>query len=67
MVNPAESGFFRTEDSQTLVVLLHGYMFKPARLEPLRLLVQKKLPEADVLIPRLPLNMLSFSDLNEIG
>ena len=49
-----------------LVVILHGYMYTPARLDPVRRVVSNEMPEADILVPELPLGVFSVVDLNEI-
>ena len=49
-----------------LVVILHGYMYTPARLDPVRRVVSNEMPEADILVPDLPLGVFSVVNLNEL-
>ncbi|MEW5966627.1 MAG: alpha/beta hydrolase [Pseudomonadota bacterium] len=53
--------FFRRGSSQDLVVLLHAYMGSPARLGALRRAVERDLPDADLLLPRLPAGWASLA------
>jgi|HubBroStandDraft_4_1064222.scaffolds.fasta_scaffold2151444_1 hypothetical protein len=48
------------------VVILHGYMYTPARLDSVRRMVSNEMPEADILVPDLPLGVFSVVNLNEL-
>jgi pimeloyl-ACP methyl ester carboxylesterase len=52
--------------SNQLVVLLHAYRSNPERLCSVRDVVNKKLADADILIPRLPTATLSMADPNTL-
>jgi hypothetical protein len=41
-------------------------MYTPARLDSVRRMVSNEMPEADILVPELPLGVFSVVDLNEI-
>jgi hypothetical protein len=48
------------------VVILHGYMYTPARLDSVRRMVSNEMPETDILVPDLPLGVFSVVNLNEL-
>jgi hypothetical protein len=60
------STFERRGDSRELVVLLHAYTQSPQHLHALRTRVAESKPDADILIPDLPLGLFSFVDCSEV-
>lgn len=53
--------FFPRGASLDLVVLLHAYMSRPEKLAALRRVVEREMPDADLLIPRLPAGWASMA------
>lgn len=53
--------FFPRGASQDLVVLLHAYTSRPEKLTALRRVVEHEMPDADLLIPRLPASLTSMA------
>lgn len=52
---------------KNLVVVLHGFMAKPAKYDSLKELIRTTYDNTEVIVPRLPLSKLSFSNPDTIA
>jgi len=55
------------EEGRKLVFLLHAYTSSPAKLEPLRKEISRLWPDAEIVVPDLPLSTFSVADPNIIA
>lgn len=63
----AEGGFYPVENADVLVVLLHAYILTPASLQRVAEVVRDEYPRSDIYAPRLPVDMFSCADPEEIA
>jgi len=54
-------GFQKKGSSRELVVILHAYAHSPKRLNAVRGIVTNELPDADIYIPNLPMDLFSIA------
>jgi hypothetical protein len=62
-----EGGFFPLQGAQVLVVLLHAYRRTPKSLQRVAEVVREEYERSDIYAPKLPVDLFSWSDADEIA